>query len=264
MSTMHWHWQNLSNRETSRGALARRRFPWNGRAWFAAGRQGPHHRDRRQMHVEWCVGHWWGFGAGIRLGPWGDEALNLHLFLGGLALFMAFDSMALYKRFSEGQRDREYEFNLFRDWDVRFKLGGSPLEWSRSQPWYWDWSLDLVDFVFGRTDCQTVEHDAFDIAVPMPERSYPARVKIQERIWRRKRWPWAWCRRVSADVDIPGGIPFPGKGENSWDCGMDGLFGMGSSHLEPAAIAADVRKSVLESRRRYAGSESWVPEPETA
>lgn len=256
---MHWHWQNLSNRENRRGVTIQHRFPWNGRAWFNIGQGGSHYRDRRQMQIEWAIGGWRGFGAGVRLGPWGDEAVNLHVHIGIVAIYLAFDSMALYKRFSEGRRDREYEFSVFRDWDVRFKLGGSPLEWSRKQPWYWDWHCDLVDLTFGRTRYTAEQLDAFAIAIPMPEGTYAASVKVERAEWRRPRWPFLWRRRVSATVDIPGGIPFPGKGENSWDCGMDGLFGMGSVHTEPAGIVADVQRAVFESRERYAGSRDWVP-----
>lgn len=263
---MRWHWQNLSNKEDRRGNVVKRRLPWNGRAWFNFGRDGSHYHDRRAFRIEWCVGRWWGFGAGVRLGPWGDEAVNTHVFVGYVALFVAFDSMALYKRYTEGQRDREYEFQALRDWDIRFKLGGSPLEWSRNQPWYWDWHCDLIDLVFGRTKHRAETLKEFAIVVPMPEGSYDASVKVERAEWRRPRWPFIWRRRVSAWVEIarPGGIPHPGKGENSWDCGMDGLCATGSSHTEPDAIIADVQRRVFESRERYAGSRDWVPSPAEA
>lgn len=258
---MHWHWQNLSNRENRRGDIIQRSFPWSGRAWFNFGPQGRHCRDRRQFRIEWAAGGWRGIGAGVRLGPWGDEAVNLHLNIGFIALYFAFDSLALYKRFSEGQRDREYEFSLLRDWDVRFSLGGNPLEWSRKDPWYWHWNCDLIDLAFGRAKYVATTLDAFNVIIPMPEAHYPASVKIERAEWRRPRWPLVWRRRVSAQIDIfaKGGIPFPGKGENSWDCGMDGLCGMGSMQTDPAGIIADVQRSVFDSRERYAGSRDWVP-----
>jgi hypothetical protein len=53
------------------------------------------------------------------------------------------------------------------------------------------------------------------------------------------------------DLDIPGGIPHEGKGENSWDCGMDGLFGCSGATVAEA-IANAVRHTQRD-RERYGG-----------
>jgi hypothetical protein len=57
------------------------------------------------------------------------------------------------------------------------------------------------------------------------------------------------------DVEIPGGIPFNGKGENSWDCGTDGLFG---SSFPIDVLEGSVSKcigkvveNVMDSRFKY-------------
>jgi hypothetical protein len=55
--------------------------------------------------------------------------------------------------------------------------------------------------------------------------------------------------RDGVKLDIPGGIPHNGKGENSWDCGDDGLWGCGGDTVEEAIGHAV--SSVLRSRRRY-------------
>ena len=54
------------------------------------------------------------------------------------------------------------------------------------------------------------------------------------------------------------GLPIPGKGENSWDCGDDAYYSIGTpaaTAMEAVEYAAD---RVLETRRRYGGS-SWAP-----
>lgn len=85
--------------------------------------------------------------------------------------------------------------------------------------------------------------------VPMPEGCYRATVTREEttRVYRlgiARRETWFWLR-----VDRPGGIPFAGKGENGWDCGDDGLCGIGGETPEEAIGRAVA--SALKSRGRY-------------
>jgi hypothetical protein len=54
-------------------------------------------------------------------------------------------------------------------------------------------------------------------------------------------------------------VPFPGKGENSWDCGEDATHG----YYGPAASIEDavgnLVTSTLKRRRKYGGRD-WKPE----
>lgn len=132
---------------------------------------------------------------------------------------------------------------------------GSMASWSRRAPWCRWWrqgSLVPLDLIFGRERCKTVLL-AENIAtrVPMPEAVYPAVAKVEAYTWTRPRWPfWPLSRtRVSAWLDIPKGIPHAGKGENSWDCGDDGLFGIGGDSVD--AAIANAQSSVTRDRKRY-------------
>lgn len=59
-----------------------------------------------------------------------------------------------------------------------------------------------------------------------------------------------WKRRFSTlvsdgyEIDMAEGIPFPGKGENSWDCGDDAYFGFGGDSIESAVarVVAEVKQ----------------------
>jgi hypothetical protein len=55
----------------------------------------------------------------------------------------------------------------------------------------------------------------------------------------------------SFSLDIVGGIPVEGKGENSWDCGMDGVFGTSGKTVEDAV--ANCVRSVTRMRNQYGG-----------
>lgn len=105
-----------------------------------------------------------------------------------------------------------------------------------------------------------------EIMVPMPEGNYPASVTLERSTWGRKRWPWGRKVQYSTDLEIPGGIPHPGKGENSWDCGDDGLYSIyapvrqGVQGLgDPQLAAIDAAQSVLMSRVKYGRGFDYVP-----
>ncbi len=81
-----------------------------------------------------------------------------------------------------------------------------------------------------------------------------------------QRWHCEWKRRFSTlrrdDVMVsmnPPGLPLPGKGENSWDCDDDGIYGFGGLTLESAIEHAIA--SVKRDRLRYGGPK-WRPASE--
>lgn len=67
-----------------------------------------------------------------------------------------------------------------------------------------------------------------------------------------------WKRRFSTkvadgyEIDMQQGIPFPGKGENSWDCGDDAYFGFGGDTIE-SAVTHIIKETV---KRR---GKDWRP-----
>lgn len=121
--------------------------------------------------------------------------------------------------------------------------------WCRDDPWWRKQCvLHVVDWLIGRDRCETTKGQPVEVFVPMPEGCYRAIATPETYVWRR-RFYVPLRRRDDVRLDIPGGIPFSGKGENSWDCGDDGLFGCGGDTIEDAI--AQAVKSVLRARRRY-------------
>ena len=78
---------------------------------------------------------------------------------------------------------------------------------------------------------------------------YTGTAKHTRRTWKRR-----FSTQVSDgyEIDMQEGIPFPGKGENSWDIDDDAYYGFGGETIEKAVahIVAEVQK------RRYDG---WRP-----
>jgi hypothetical protein len=62
-----------------------------------------------------------------------------------------------------------------------------------------------------------------------------------------------------ANLDIERGVPTPGKGENSWDCGQDATYGLTCPASTVEEALASLRASVMRDRERYGGKD-WKPE----
>jgi hypothetical protein len=56
------------------------------------------------------------------------------------------------------------------------------------------------------------------------------------------------------------GIPIPGKGENSWDCGDDAVMGTTKEHRGSLRDAMnEVAMDAMKTRIRHGGSMNWLP-----
>lgn len=225
------------------------------RFWFHLG--GDAHRKCIGIELGW----WHSFcHVGVEVD---DEGWNLSLAFPPLAVWVSLEGFPIWqpkvKHMLGHARNEIREVWLpdrrecriaVHDWAVWINPWSKLMEWTKSDPW---WVRGLTfhvdDFVLGKTR-YTHENTGpvFIVGIPMPEGNYAAEFTPQRQTWKRPRW-FSQVRE-SFDVNIPKGIPFAGKGENSWDCGDDGLFGMGAEGTVEQAIAK-VRDTVMERRRRY-------------
>lgn len=127
---------------------------------------------------------------------------------------------------------------------------GNFASWSRAVPRWRQGHIDFADVLLGKwKHTHEVLKADIPVVVPMLEGPHYAVASFERRTWKRPRW--FTKVRLYTEVKVPKGIPFAGKGENSWDCGDDGLFGYAiEGHDIPKAIALGV-ESVLRSRERY-------------
>lgn len=237
------------------------RPPWQERL---VSLHGPH----SQASAEWSLLGKHGFGWGFQLGRNGGESdLGLSLYAGRVAsvwlrlrapwtkwarVSEAADPKNWYYARHTGLRVHPHEGCLLAwEWDA---YDGRS---SRDDPWWRSWSLRWAD-ILGRTKAETIDGETGTTVVPLPEGAYPAVWKREDCVWRYERFPGSLLdaingpkRHTSYTLDIPGGIPVEGKGENSWDCGMDGLFGVNGATVEDAV--ANAVRSVLRDRQRYGG-----------
>ncbi len=131
-------------------------------------------------------------------------------------------------------------------------------------PWEgngWNWTIHVVDWLLGPMEYEkggVVDEE--DVYVTMPEGGYPAHVTINKVRWGRRWRKGPWHYRASVDLLVP--IPFPGKGENSWDCDDDATHAVTLAaepdRMSVSDAARKVAMDALQTRERRGGLD-WRP-----
>lgn len=183
-----------------------------------------------------------GLGFSRSIGGYDGDEKQTFLKIGYLSLWITRE----LGRYVEPEQRYGFELSS-RVWQRWY--GVQTMSSDTEQHVFFMWRDRLLDAVFGRTVCTTAYGPERKISVAMPEGDYPAVAKFEWRCWSRPRWPFHKMR-LSTDVEIPRGIPFAGKGENSWDCGDDGLFGSGCGGHDYEKAAAKMREIVMDYRRK--------------
>lgn len=241
-------WQNLTSKKP---------LVFYGRAWL--------HLDRRCVRAEWKLFSGWPM-LHVTLGG-GDAAREISIAFSMPLLgffFMAFDGFIpekyfphkmvdSYDRVGEKWRmpqERVIGFSIV-DGYVFVSLWENPNEWNRSDPWWWKFSINPVDKIFGHEKYTQREISASEQVIELPEASYAARVKMLECTWKRPRWPFAKTM-IRAEIEPVQPIPaHAGKGENSYDLDDDFSCGMTCPASTPSQAARIYADSIMRSRKKY-------------
>lgn len=243
---LHFHSQNLN--EDRNGEA--KGLPWEGRFWLRT-------YKRPLIHFSW---HLWSHFCGISAKADPED--------GGTQFHIAFPPFSFWLTLPFGFKEHQYSNRNFfsikvHDWSLWWQFGGDTMSWDSKTPKWKNGNFNFQDFFLGKVVYKADVVETKEVLIPMPEGPYPGVAKMERCVWKRPRW--FARRRTSIWIDIPKGIPHQGKGENSWDCGTDGLFGCGvDSELYEDAIA-HVVKTAMKSRRKYDGDiMAKYPAPEAA
>jgi hypothetical protein len=109
----------------------------------------------------------------------------------------------------------------------------------------------LLRWIFGAAKTVKSVVATKPVAFEMDGRRHEGTWTLERFETRRARWPWAYGVRESSWIEMPNPPQFAGKGENSWDCGDDGIYGAGSREVTAAGALGDYVKAVLRNRERY-------------
>lgn len=241
---MRFHWQNLNERRRGADGDTPTGTPWHGRAWL--------HFEHHEAHAEWVIG-----SVATHLGvKFGDEGILFSFALPLLSLYVGLNGPRFWRDYRKGQKEIRLSVH---DWALWWNFWTDPYSWRSSTPRYRNGSFHVLDFLLGKH-----RHSERDLAwrwvsVPMPERSYYGAARLFESTWRRPRWFPKRLVRVEIKMLDGERVPHPGKGENSWDCGEDGTYGITCAAGTIDAGVGELVKSTLEQRSRYGGHE-WRPE----
>jgi len=239
-----WHWQNLKRDEPGS-----KQWLW-GRAWLVKWPRG-------RISVEWVVpSH---FHISLVVG--GNHQIDLTLSLLLFALYLSFDEWTWLGRFPPMRASKGKEIGLdWNSWTLSWNLWTPEDEWSAKTPKWRDGHFDVLDFFGGKNTYRKVDQEPIPVLIPMPEKEYKGTVTFFTQTWKRPRWPWPRVR-AGATVDIEGGIPIPGKGENAWDCDEDAHLSIGTCARSVEEAVQDAIEAVNKRRLRYGGPD-WRPEPQ--
>lgn len=211
---------------------------------------------------EWLNFHWtwylWSSFCSADIGVSSDGGITLHASMPPVAFWFAFDWKPL--------RWFHHKF----DW---YELGWSIHSWALwVSLWceytshdftvsFWHrhrrrFNINFLDVLLGRSKHTEREISIEELMIPMLEDNYLATCKIFESTWKRPRW---FARRmIRSTIELEDPIPFPGKGESDYDCGMDGIHGQTAAYDNVPAAVASIVETVLKNRRERGGVH-WQP-----
>jgi hypothetical protein len=244
-----FHWQNLNEDRNGRP----KGLPYEGRCWL--------HSPLGEFNFEWALSTH--SLAGIHVQANGESGgLSFHTKLIPVSLFLTLPvpSKRWKKRYGYSHANF-LDLSLSREDDVslRWQFGGDTMSWSSKTPKWKNGSFSLTDFILGKRKYTEGDQEVHRVKIPMPEGAYDATVALGVDRWERPRWFPLVIRRTR--VDVPLGIPFPGKGENSWDCGEDASFGFTGPAENVADAIGKMVASVLDKRRRHGRLMMEYPTP---
>lgn len=122
--------------------------------------------------------------------------------------------------------------------------------------------IRLQDSILGRNNCQVETLERGKTFVSMPEKVYDATYKIEKRTWHYPRWPFYKPTLVGYEIAVEEGVPVMGKGENSWDCGMDYQYSMYTPRVEDInAARREFAMGILKTRQRRGGLDGYLNVP---
>lgn len=209
-----WSWQDLR----AKGKRSPAGFCTQGRAWL--------HMPANCFHVEWYLGgRKCALAATFGNRAFSDDAILFHIAIPFIFNFyFGIERAEWVKRLpgiGNGWQDgtREIGFSVHDGYLCLYLWCRDGSEWNRGDRW-WHFKQPImwnfVDFVLGRDKYSDEPIEAGEIEFSLPESDYIATYRMFRSTWKRPRWPWPH-HLLRGEIEVEGGVPIPGKGENSWD-----------------------------------------------
>lgn len=249
---MRFDFQNLNERTRRSDGTAIK----HGRWWLYFG------QNNSSLNCEW---QWFSgnCGAEISLASH-DHAVMVSFCCLLFSVYLSLNHYPLERRLEALTKRKGEKYGNGRSIGIRifdgaiwFDLWNDPMEWRSADPKWWHFNIRPADLLLGRHRYSERDLSTERTEIPMPEGCYPATIRFFESRWKRSRWPFA-KKLVRADITPDTPIPFPGKGENSWDCGEDATHALTTVADTALKATMAMTESVMRSRLKY-GGKNWRP-----
>lgn len=253
------HWCNdnyrpgeeMLNKEASGHPL------FSGRGWLYFG-------DR------WCADTQWQIGkrsslcmVSLSVDP-GEGGVSLSLALPKIFyLHLGLDGWPkeFYQRLGIYERYEQHAIDLnFHDGMIHWRMWAPTMSWSNTTPRWRDGSVTPIDIFFGDTKMTEEIIRTKRVEIPMPEAAYPATITMSRRVWKRPRATWISHDGTYANIQVDKpGIPIPGKGTTSYNCGPDANFGISMMAKNDEEAIGYLVSNLLSRRARYGSGHRDAP-----
>lgn len=248
---------------------------WNGTRWWERPfglwyymRKFYHFDKGREFSIELKTGWHWP-GITVFRGRESGRTVSVwaHFFIG--SVYLTWDGFLSQKWFDTYEttatwenpprkltliQGRKYGIT-FHDKAVWWDWHAKELEWSSRDPKWMHGSWHPLDTFLGRMKYAEGVPEVYHRKIRFPERTYELEIKLKNDRWWRPRWPLWPCRTMLRRCDIKvlteGGIPVPGKGENSWDCGDDATHGISGPANNLKEAMDMIFESIKNTREKY-------------
>lgn len=198
-----------------------------------------------------------GFSGKIEF-DWEDHEITFHIAPLFFSLYFTIGKV-LKGDWRRGRR--EFGFNLHEEF-FWITIWTNPHEWNSSDPWWQHITIHWKDILFGKLVYTSTPIRKEQTTLCLPEANYPINIEFSRCTWVRPRRIFGNVDQIQADMKCEKGIPVPGKGENSWDCGDDATYSLWCQ--VPTGTTAEALGKLLETivdkrRRHGSGINMYAP-----
>lgn len=173
-----------------------------------------------KYHITWEYCNGLDFGFRVALDPSEQEA-HVCIRLLFVTLYLSFQGFVPKKLFPKGYEEKQIQIH-FHHYVLWIDLWTPTNSWCKGQRSY---SVHFDDIFLGKIKHHKDVLFYDNGKLTLPEKIYEISYELGTQTWKRPRWFTKTINYVNAECEE--GIPVPGKGEDSWNCGDQLLYSTG-------------------------------------
>lgn len=217
------------------------------------------YRVSESARIAWVLGKL-DLGFTVKSDP-SEAQVGFRFAIPGITLYFTLESYQKLRDFTKRVGHRNIRFATHDGaiwWETPLaNPDGGPSD----EPWYVRGSFHFVDALLGKFETKVISTEGpTRVEIHLPEGVYTGSCELERRTVGRSRWFGAPQTIARIGLDAPHGIPFPGKGENSYDIDDDAIYEYKTEARSPADAVGQLVGRVLHLRWSR-GGKSWRPSP---